>query len=91
MDNQRSRSTVFDCLNQVKQSLFINIIIIFDKVRIKTSFNGWSCNMAWILHTRELYFHSPAVHENTVLPTRVISSHITLPPMGVSINKVWGG
>ena len=50
-DNRQPRSIVFDRLNQVKQSLFISIIIIFTKYRIKTSFNGWSCNMAWILHS----------------------------------------
>ena len=58
-DNGHPWSIVFDHLNQVKQSLFINIIIIFTKYRIKTSFNGWSCNIAWIitLPPIELYIY----------------------------------
>ena len=32
-------------------------------------------------YTRGLYFHLPAAHENTLSPTRVIFSHITLPPI----------
>ena len=34
-------------------------------------------------YTRGLYFHSPAARENTVPPTCVISSHVTLPPIDI--------
>ena len=48
------------------------VIKIHWPVRIKTSFNGWECNMAGHC-TRGLYFHSPAACENTVPPTHAIS------------------
>ena len=69
-DSKVDEHDYYSCYSYLK----INHHKLFTKYRIKTSFNGIECNMAWILHSWAVFsfMQYPAILHSKLLNNRYI-------------------